>query len=31
MKRHNLTPLGIPDEEATWYSDYVGLTDEELK
>lgn len=33
MKRHNLTPLGIPSEEflAFWYSDYVGLTDGESK
>jgi len=33
MKRHNLTPLGIPGEEflAFWYSDYVGLTDGKSK
>lgn len=31
MKRHNLIPLGIPGEEVTWYSDYVGLTDGEPK
>lgn len=29
MKRHNLTPLGIPREEASWYSDYSGMTDGE--
>lgn len=31
MKRHNLTPLSIPGEEVTWYSDYAGLTDQESK
>lgn len=29
MKRHNLTPLSIPREEVSWYSDYSGMTDEE--
>lgn len=29
MKRHNLTPLSIPREEVSWYSDYSGMTDGE--
>lgn len=27
MKRHYLTPAGIPGEEASRYSDYSGMTD----
>lgn len=29
MKRHNLTPLDIPREETSWYSDYFDMTDGE--
>lgn len=29
MKCHDLTPLNIPREEVSWYSDYFAMTDGE--